>query len=148
MAETHKTSLTRLSRKVALQRLAIGWERLWAALHEPLLVAGLAVALVASGVLASLPFMVRAGVLAVLGMLSIVLGAYAAFGQWDFKRLVAYSSINHMGFVVLGIAVMAYAYGLPGRSAGLLRCGVDLPQVRVGEGLRAWGAKPDKGRPG
>ena len=60
-----------------------------------------------------------AGVLAVLGMLSIVLGAYAAFGQWDFKRLVAYSSINHMGFVVLGIAVMAYAYGLPGRAAGL-----------------------------
>ena len=55
-----------------------------------------------------------AGILAVLGMLSIVLGAYAAFGQWDFKRLVAYSSINHMGFVVLGIAVMAYAYGLPG----------------------------------
>ncbi len=55
-----------------------------------------------------------AGILAVLGMLSIVMGAYASFGQWDFKRLVAYSSVNHMGFVVLGIAVMAYAYGLPG----------------------------------
>jgi NADH-quinone oxidoreductase subunit M len=62
---------------------------------------------------------VTAGILAILGMLSIVLGAYAAFGQWDFKRLVAYSSINHMGFVVLGVAVMAYAYGLPGRSEGL-----------------------------
>jgi NADH-quinone oxidoreductase subunit M len=60
-----------------------------------------------------------AGILAVLGMLSIVLGAYAAFGQWDFKRLVAYSSVNHMGFVVLGIAVMAYAYGLPGQTEGL-----------------------------
>ena len=57
-----------------------------------------------------------AGILAILGMLSIILGAYAAYGQWDFKRLVAYSSINHMGFVVLGIAVMAYAYGLQGRS--------------------------------
>lgn len=53
-----------------------------------------------------------AGVLAVLGMLSIIFGGFAAFGQWDFKRLVAYSSINHMGFVVLGIAVMAYVYGL------------------------------------
>lgn len=53
-----------------------------------------------------------AGILAVLGMLSIVLGGFAAFGQWDFKRLVAYSSINHMGFVVLGIAVFARAYGL------------------------------------
>ncbi len=50
-------------------------------------------------------------VLAWLGMLSIVMGGYAAFGQWDFKRLVAYSSINHMGFVVLGIAVMAFVYG-------------------------------------
>lgn len=52
-----------------------------------------------------------AGVLATLGMISIVLGGLAAFGQWDFKRLVAYSSINHMGFVVLGIAVMAFVYG-------------------------------------
>jgi NADH-quinone oxidoreductase subunit M len=54
-----------------------------------------------------------ATVLAIFGMLSIVLGGYAAFGQWDFKRLVAYSSINHMGFVVLGLAVMAYVYGQP-----------------------------------
>lgn len=50
-------------------------------------------------------------ILAWLGAASIVLGGFAAFGQWDFKRLVAYSSINHMGFVVMGIAVMAYAYG-------------------------------------
>jgi NADH-quinone oxidoreductase subunit M len=60
-----------------------------------------------------------AGILAILGTLSIVLGAFAAFGQWDFKRLVAYSSVNHMGFVVLGIAVMAYVYGLPGNSEEL-----------------------------
>jgi NADH-quinone oxidoreductase subunit M len=50
-------------------------------------------------------------ILATLGMLSIVMGGFAAFGQWDFKRLVAYSSVNHMGFVVLGIAVYAFAYG-------------------------------------
>lgn len=52
-----------------------------------------------------------AALLALLGMLSIVLGGFAAYGQWDFKRLVAYSSINHMGFVVLGIAVFAWVYG-------------------------------------
>jgi NADH-quinone oxidoreductase subunit M len=52
-----------------------------------------------------------AGILAILGMLSIIFGGFAAYGQWDFKRLVAYSSINHMGFVVLGIAVMAFVYG-------------------------------------
>jgi NADH-quinone oxidoreductase subunit M len=63
--------------------------------------------------------MLTAGILATLGMLSIVLGAYAAFAQWDFKRLVAYSSVNHMGFVVLGIAVAAFAYGLQGRSDSL-----------------------------
>jgi NADH-quinone oxidoreductase subunit M len=60
-----------------------------------------------------------AGILALFGMLSIVLGAYAAYAQWDFKRLVAYSSVNHMGFVVLGIAVMAYVYGLQGANAQL-----------------------------
>ncbi len=49
--------------------------------------------------------------LAVLATLAIILGALGAFGQDDFKRLVAYSSINHMGFVVLGIAAAAAAAG-------------------------------------
>lgn len=53
-----------------------------------------------------------AGVLAVLALMAIVAGAYASFGQKDFKRLVAYSSINHMGWVVLGVAVAAVARGL------------------------------------
>ncbi|MCU0498557.1 MAG: NADH-quinone oxidoreductase subunit M [Anaerolineae bacterium] len=52
-----------------------------------------------------------AGVFAFLAMLGIVLGAFAAFGQNDIKRLVAYSSVNHMGFVAMGIAVMAAVYG-------------------------------------
>jgi NADH-quinone oxidoreductase subunit M len=43
--------------------------------------------------------------------MSIIFGALGAFGQNDFKRLVAYSSINHMGFVVLGIAVAAWDAG-------------------------------------
>jgi NADH-quinone oxidoreductase subunit M len=53
-----------------------------------------------------------AGVLAVLATLAIVLGAFASWGQDDFKRLVAYSSVNHMGFVVLGIAAAAYSGGV------------------------------------
>ncbi|HMN60685.1 MAG TPA: NADH-quinone oxidoreductase subunit M [Anaerolinea sp.] len=52
-----------------------------------------------------------AGWLAALATLAIILGGLGAFGQDDFKRLVAYSSINHMGFVVLGIAVAAFAAG-------------------------------------
>jgi len=52
-----------------------------------------------------------AGVLAFLAVMAIVFGAFAAYGQTDFKRLVAYSSINHMGFVLLGIAAAAKAMG-------------------------------------
>ena len=54
---------------------------------------------------------VFAGALAFLATAAIVLGAFGSFGQTDFKRLVAYSSVNHMGFVVLGIAAAAYAAG-------------------------------------
>jgi NADH-quinone oxidoreductase subunit M len=50
-----------------------------------------------------------AGWLGFLAVMAIIFGAFAAFGQNDFKRLVAYSSVNHMGFVVLGIAAAAYA---------------------------------------
>jgi NADH-quinone oxidoreductase subunit M len=52
-----------------------------------------------------------AGALAFLAVMGIIFGALAAYGQDDFKRLVAYSSVNHMGFVVLGIAAAAYATG-------------------------------------
>lgn len=51
------------------------------------------------------------GALAFLAVAAIIAGALAAWGQTDFKRLVAYSSINHMGFVVLGIAAAARASG-------------------------------------
>ncbi|MDE2856423.1 MAG: NADH-quinone oxidoreductase subunit M [Chloroflexota bacterium] len=47
---------------------------------------------------------------AILSVVGIVLGAFAAFGQNDIKRLVAYSSVNHMGFVGIGIAVVAQIY--------------------------------------
>jgi NADH-quinone oxidoreductase subunit M len=49
--------------------------------------------------------------LAVLATAAIVFGAFGSYGQMDFKRLVAYSSVNHMGFVVLGIAAAALASG-------------------------------------
>ena len=40
-----------------------------------------------------------------LGAFAIVYGALVAMGQTDYKKLLAYSSISHMGYVVLGIAV-------------------------------------------
>ncbi|NOX57196.1 MAG: NADH-quinone oxidoreductase subunit M, partial [Planctomycetes bacterium] len=44
-------------------------------------------------------------VLVIIGVVSIIYGAFAAMAQTDFKRLVAYSSVSHMGYVILGLAV-------------------------------------------
>jgi multicomponent Na+:H+ antiporter subunit D len=44
-------------------------------------------------------------VLSVLGIASIFVGALAALGQKDIKRMLAYSSISQIGYVVLGFAV-------------------------------------------
>jgi len=38
-----------------------------------------------------------------LGVAGVIYGAVLAFAQSDFKRLVAYSSVSHMGFVLLGL---------------------------------------------
>lgn len=42
--------------------------------------------------------------LGLLGIISILYGAFNALAQRDFKRIIAYSSISQMGFVLLGIA--------------------------------------------
>jgi NADH:ubiquinone oxidoreductase subunit 2 (subunit N) len=42
-------------------------------------------------------------VVAVLSVFSMFLGAVAAIGQKDIKRLMAYSSIAHMGFALMGL---------------------------------------------
>ena len=44
-------------------------------------------------------------VLVLIGAVSIIYGAFAAMAQTDFKRLVAYSSVSHMGYVLVGLAV-------------------------------------------
>src|SRR5258708_32387174 len=44
-----------------------------------------------------------ASIIAVLAIIGIVYGALVAMVQVDLKRLVAYSSVSHLGFVVLGI---------------------------------------------
>jgi NADH-quinone oxidoreductase subunit M len=43
--------------------------------------------------------------LAILGAINIIYGAFCALAQKDMKKLVAYSSVSHMGFVILGMAV-------------------------------------------
>src|SRR5437867_5599519 len=55
--------------------------------------------------------------LALLGIVSIVYGAFVCLAQDDLKRLVAFSSVSHMGFVTLGLAAGIYAVGA-GQVAG------------------------------
>ncbi len=43
-------------------------------------------------------------ILALLALLSMYIGAIAAIGQTNIKRLMAYSSIGHMGFAIMGLA--------------------------------------------
>ncbi len=47
-----------------------------------------------------------ANMMAAIGMVSIVYGALCAMAQKDFKKLIAYSSVSHMGFCLLGMASM------------------------------------------
>ncbi|MFY0682486.1 MAG: NADH-quinone oxidoreductase subunit NuoN [Thalassovita sp.] len=50
-------------------------------------------------------------VIALLSLISMFLGAVAAIGQTDIKRLMAYSSIAHMGYALMGLAA-GTAYGV------------------------------------
>ncbi len=52
-------------------------------------------------------------VLAILGVISIVYGAFVALGQTDFKKMVAYSSVSHMGYVLLGMGAFT-VWGMEG----------------------------------
>jgi NADH-quinone oxidoreductase subunit M len=45
--------------------------------------------------------------LVAIGVISIIYGGFAALAQTDFKRMVAYSSVSHMGYVILGMGVWA-----------------------------------------
>ncbi len=56
-------------------------------------------------------------VLAALGVASIVYGAFLALAQRDMKAVVAYSSISHMGFIVLGI----FALNAAGQQGAVLQ---------------------------
>ena len=46
-------------------------------------------------------------IIPILAVISIVYGALVCMAQWDLKRLVAYSSVSHMGYVILGISAAA-----------------------------------------
>jgi len=41
----------------------------------------------------------------ILGVISMVTGGFLAIGQWDYKRLLAYSSISQVGYIILGVGI-------------------------------------------
>jgi NADH-quinone oxidoreductase subunit M len=49
-------------------------------------------------------FQNMAYIVAALGVISMVYGALVSLAQWDLKRLIAYSSVSHMGYFILGLA--------------------------------------------
>ena len=62
-------------------------------------------------------------VLGILGVIAIVYGAYVALGQSDFKKMVAYSSVSHMGFVLLGMAALT-EWGMNGAALQMFTHGI------------------------
>ncbi|MEO5333992.1 MAG: NADH-quinone oxidoreductase subunit M [Magnetococcus sp. YQC-5] len=63
------------------------------------------------------------GFLATLGMINILYGGVLAWRQMDLKRMIAYSSVSHMGLVVLGIATLNQA-GITGALLQMVSHGV------------------------
>jgi NADH-quinone oxidoreductase subunit M len=63
-----------------------------------------------------------------LGVIGILYGAILAFAQFDLKRLIAYSSISHMGFVLLGIFAWN-ALALQGTIIQILAHGLSTPAL-------------------
>ena len=64
------------------------------------------------------------GALAFLGLINVVWGGLCALAQTDLKKLVAYSSVNHMGYSLIGMAAViaageANGYNLKAAQAGL-----------------------------
>lgn len=70
-------------------------------------------------------------VIGIIGAFAIVYGAFVAMGQKDFKRLLAYSSVSHMGYVILGFAIWSastksqyWAWGMNGAMFQMLAHGI------------------------
>lgn len=88
-----------------------------------IILAGILIKMGAYGFLRfSLPFFPDAAIswtpaIMTLSVVAIIYGAYMAFAQTDFKRLIAYSSVSHMGFVTLGL----FAMNSQGVQGGLLQ---------------------------
>ncbi|HSD18665.1 MAG TPA: NADH-quinone oxidoreductase subunit M [Anaeromyxobacter sp.] len=69
-----------------------------------------------------------ANAMAIFGVINIVYAAFVCLGQKDLKKLIAYSSVSHMGFSLLGMAAMTPA-GISGAVLNLFTHGIISPML-------------------
>jgi NADH-quinone oxidoreductase subunit M len=77
---------------------------------------------------------VWAPALAILSVIGIIYGALVAFAQDDVKKLVAYSSVSHLGFCMIGVLSMT-AYGTSGSIYAMLSHGLTTGGLFLGIGV-------------
>ncbi len=105
-----------------------------------IILAGILIKMGAYGFLRfSLPFFPQAAqswtpAIMILSVIAIIYGAYMAFAQTDFKKLIAYSSVSHMGFVTLGIFALS-SQGLEGGILQMLNHGVSTGALFLAVGV-------------
>nr|WP_218862188.1 NADH-quinone oxidoreductase subunit M [Actinopolyspora biskrensis] len=73
-----------------------------------------------------------AAVVVVLGVVSVLYGALVALAQEDFKRMVAYTSVNHMGYVVLAVGAAGLVAGSDEQARSLAVVGAVTQMVSHG----------------
>ncbi|MBL7665433.1 MAG: NADH-quinone oxidoreductase subunit M [Bacteriovoracaceae bacterium] len=89
-----------------------------------------------------------AHVLAILGCISVIYGAFCAMAQNDVKKLIAYSSVSHMGFVMLGMSAMT-TQGMNGAVLQMFNHGTSTAMMFLMVGVlyershHRWIVKPD-----
>jgi NADH-quinone oxidoreductase subunit M len=77
---------------------------------------------------------VWAPAIALLSVIGIIYGAFVAFAQDDVKKLVAYSSVSHLGFCALGVFALT-SYGISGSIYAMLSHGLTTGGLFLGIGV-------------
>ncbi len=86
-----------------------------------------------------------------LGLINVIYGALCAMAQNDVKKLIAYSSVSHMGFVMLGLAAMT-VQGVNGAGLQMFNHGTSTAMMFFMIGIiyershHRWIVKPDGSR--
>ena len=71
-------------------------------------------------------------VVVIVGVVSVVYGALVALAQTDLKRMIAYTSVNHMGYVLLGVGAAGLVAGSDAQARALATTGAVTQMVAHG----------------